>query len=146
MQLRRSLVPALTLSVFLGACANTAQKDSIEIVDFGIYTSDRADPQLVTKTDEVPATVGTVFGIRVQAADGHSGDYDFRWSFPEMQNPASGQVWTEMTGSREVTSAQPQSFLVRINNDWEAKTGTWTVQLSRAGQVTVEKSFTVYEP
>ncbi len=121
-------------------------QDSIEIVDFGIYTSDRADPQLLTMTDEVPATVGTVFGIRVLAADGRSGDYDFRWSFPEMQNPDSGQVWTEMTGTRGVTSGQPQSFLVRINNDWEAKTGAWTVQLSRAGRVIVEKSFRVYDP
>lgn len=141
-----SVAFAIALSLFLGACETAAQEDAIDIVDFGIYSSNRSAPELLTMTDEIPATVGTVFGIRVLAASDDAGDYDFRWTFPEMQNPADGQVWTEMTGTREITSDEPQPFLVRINNDWEARAGNWTIRLSRAGRVATEKTFKVSDP
>ena len=146
MKPRLSLASAVSFAVLLGACANTNQGDSIEIVDFGIYRSNGDVPELLAMTDEIPATVGMVFGIRVLAAGEHTGDYDFRWTFPEMRNPASGQVWTEMTGTREVKSDKPQSFFVRINNAWEAKSGDWTVRLSKDGLVITEKSFNVHDP
>ena len=146
MQPRLCVVFAVALPFFLGACDFTAQEDPIQIVDFGIYSSNRSAPELLTMTDEIPATVGTVFGIRVLAAGNDTGDYDFRWTFPEMRNPATGQVWTEMTGTREVRSDEPQSFLVRINNDWEAKAGDWTIRLLRADHVITEMSFKVRDP
>ncbi len=143
MRIRPTVAATLSIFVSLAACAATDRKDPLQIVDFGIYSQDRAAPELIATTDDIPATVGTVFGIRVVAASEHSGDYDFRWTFPEMQNPADGQVWTEMTGSREVNSDEPQAFLVRINNAWEAKPGPWTVQLSKEGRVVTEMTFTV---
>ncbi|MDJ0700062.1 MAG: DUF3859 domain-containing protein [Woeseiaceae bacterium] len=146
MKLTLSVVIAINSLFVAGACVNTAQDDAVEIVDFGIYNSNRTAPELIEMTDEIPAIVGTVFGIRVEAAGDQAGDYEFRWTFPEMQNPANGQVWTEMTGTRELKSDEPQSFLVRINNDWEAKAGNWTIQLERAGRVAAEKSFDVREP
>ncbi len=146
MQPRLSVAFAVAFPFFLGGCVFSTQEDPIKIVDFGIYSSNRSAPELLMMTDEIPAIVGTVFGIRVLAAGNNTGDYDFRWTFPEMRNPATGQVWTEMTGSREVTSDEPQSFLVRINNDWEAKSGDWTIRLLRAGHVITEMSFKVRDP
>ena len=146
MRPRLSVAFAIAFPVILGACDFTTQEDPIQIVDFGIYSSNRSAPELLTMTDEIPAIVGTVFGIRVLAAGDNTGDYDFRWTFPEMRNPATGQVWTEMTGTREVKSNEPQSFLVRINNDWEAKAGDWTIRLFRAGHVITEMSFKVRDP
>ena len=146
MQRMPSLAAAVGLCSVLAAYATATDESPVQIVDFGIYSSNRTAPELVATTDDIPATVGTVFGIRVLAAGNDTGEYDFRWTFPEMQNPANGQVWTEMTGSREVMSDEPQAFLVRINNDWEAKTGAWTVRLSKEGRVVTEKTFVVREP
>jgi hypothetical protein len=63
-----------------------------------------------------------------------------------MQNPANGQIWTEMTGTQELSSDRAHSFLARINNDWEAVPGDWTLQVLRSEQVVAEKVFHVFVP
>ena len=61
-----------------------------------------------------------------------------------MQNPANGQIWTEMSGDRELSSGQAVPFLARINNDWEAVPGEWTLRVLRNEQVILEKVFRVF--
>ena len=63
-----------------------------------------------------------------------------------MQNPANGQIWTEMTGTRKLSGDRVHPFLARINNDWEAVPGDWTLQVLRNEQAIAEKVFHVFVP
>jgi len=141
-----SILFCLTFATFSVACGQHANEESPRIVDFGIYGADRENPELLSETDEIPATVGTVFGVRMMLDGKTTASLSFRWTFPAMQDPASGQIWTEMTGTRELSSDRAQSFLARINNDWEAVPGDWTLQVLRSEQVVAEKIFHVFVP
>ena len=143
MRRRLPVVLVSAISLFFATYALSAQTGSIVIVEFGIYSSDRSAPELLEMTDEIPANVGTVFGVSVLATGESIGEYDFRWTFPEMQNPATSQVWTEMTGTRDLGADEPQAFLVRINHDWEAVAGDWTILISKADREIARKSFQV---
>lgn len=134
----------LTLPAFSLACNQIANEESPRIVDFGIYSDDREKPELLKATDEIPATVGTVFGVRLVLDGETRTSLSYRWTFPAMQNPANGQIWTEMDGARELSSDRALPFLARINNDWEAVPGEWTLQVLRNEQVIVEKVFHVF--
>ena len=141
-----SILFCLTFTTFSLACGQNANEESTRIVDFGIYGADRENPELLSETDKIPATVGTVFGVRMMLDGETTASLSFRWTFPAMQNPANGQIWTEMTGTRELSSDRAHSFLARINNDWEAVPGDWTLQVLRSEQVVAEKVFHVFEP
>jgi hypothetical protein len=133
----------LTSAVFSLACGQNANEKSPRIVDFGIYSADRESPELLSETEQIPAIVGTVFGIRMVLDGEKTASLSFRWTFPAMQNPANGRTWTEMTGTRELSGDQVHPFLARINNDWEAVPGDWTLQVLRNEQVVAEKVFHV---
>ena len=141
-----SILFCLTFATFSLACDQNAIEESPRIVDFGIYGADRENPELLSETDKIPATVGTVFGVRMMLHGKTTASLSFRWTFPAMQNPANGQIWTEMTGTRELSSDRAHSFLARINNDWEAVPGDWTLQVLRSEQVVAEKVFHVFVP
>ena len=115
-------------------------------MDFGIYSADRENPKLLSETEQIPATVGTVFGIRMTLDGESTASLSFRWTFPAMQNPANGQIWTEMTGTQELSSDQVNPFLARLNNDWEVVPGDWTLQILSSEQVVAEKVFHVFVP
>jgi len=141
-----SILFCLTFAAFSLACGQNSSGKSPRIVDFGIYSADRENPKLLSETEQIPATVGTVFGIRMTHDGESTASLSFRWTFPAMQNPANGQIWTEMTGTRELSSDRAQSYLARINNDWEAVPGDWTLQVLRSEQVVAEKVFHVFVP
>jgi len=141
-----SILFCLTFATFSLACGQNANEESLRIVEFGIYGADREKPELLSETDEIPATVGTVFGVRMMLDGEITASLSFRWTFPAMQNPANGQIWTEMSGTRELSSDRAHSFLARINNDWEAVPGDWTLQVLRSEQVVAEKVFHVFVP
>jgi hypothetical protein len=124
--------------------AGADREASIHIVDYGIYSPDRNNPEVRIQTERVPATVGTVFGIRVSKKGALPEVLEYKWTFPRMQNPSDGRVWTEMAGTKEVTDQGPHALLVSINNEWEAKPGEWTIQLIQVGRVVLEKTFHVY--
>ena len=92
------------------------------VLDSGIYNEDKESPKLLESTAEVPAVVGTVFGVRVRNDAESAATLSYRWSFPEMQNPADGRIWTEMSGQRELVGGESFLFSVRVNQDWEAVT------------------------
>jgi len=141
-----SILLYLAFAAFCLACGQNANEESPRIVDFGIYGADRENPELLSETDKIPATVGTVFGFRMVLDGETTASLSFRWTFPAMQNPANGQIWTEMTGAQELSSDQAHPFLARINNDWEAVPGDWTLQVLRSERVVAEKVFHVYAP
>ena len=136
----------LTFVAFSLACGQNANGKSPRIVDFGIYSANRESPELLSETEQIPATVGTVFGIRMVLDGETTASLSFRWTFPAMQNPANGQNWTEMTGTRKLSNDRVHPFLARINNDWEAVPGDWTLQVLRSEQVVAEKVFHVFVP
>ena len=141
-----SILSCLTIAAFGVACGQSANEESLRIVDFGIYRADRENPELLSVTDRIPATVGTVFGVRMVLDAETTASLSFRWTFPAMQNPANGQIWTEMTGIREFSSDRAYPFLARINSEWEAVPGDWTLQVLRSEQVVAEKVFRVFVP
>jgi len=142
--------PILTLSIGLllsVGCTTTVDDNdsgSLKVVDYGIYGPDRNNPELLIQTNKVPAVLGTVFGIRARRFGDSSERYTYTWSFPEMRNPADGRVWTEMTGTHELEGGGVHPFLVRINNDWEAVPGDWTIQMLNGERVVLEKTFRVH--
>jgi len=127
------------------ASADNAEFTSIQLVDYGIYSSDRDSPKLITQTERIPAEVGTVFGVRAKLPRNHSAVYRYKWTFPKMQNPENGQKWTEMVGSEELVGGESFPFFVRINRLWEAVPGEWTLRLMLEEQLVLEKVFQVYE-
>jgi hypothetical protein len=141
-----SIPLCLTFAAFSLACSQNANEESPRIVDYGIYGADRDNPELLSETDKIPAAVGTVFGVRMVLDGETTASLSFRWTFPAMQNPADGQIWTEMTGARELSNDRAHPFLARINSDWEAVPGDWTLQVLRSEQVIVEKVFHVFAP
>lgn len=136
----------LPFAAFSLACGQNTDKETARVVDFGIYGADRQDPELLSETDRIPATVGTVFGVRMALDSETTTSLSFRWAFPAMRNPTNGQTWTEMTGTRELSGDRVHPFLARINSDWEAVPGDWTLQILRGEQVIVEKVFHVFAP
>jgi hypothetical protein len=113
------------------------------IYDFGIYSPDTASPDLINQIDQIPATVGTVFGVRIMFDSQSTSSYSFRWVFPEMQNPEDGRIWTEMSGSVELAGDTMYPVFARINHAWEAVPGDWIVQILDGDDVVVEKLFRV---
>jgi len=113
------------------------------IIDFGIYSPDTENPDLLNQTDQIPAIVGTVFGARIMFDSQSTSAYSFRWAFPEMQNPEDGRIWTEMSGSVDLSGGPLHPVLARINHAWEAVSGDWTVQILDGDDVVVEKVFRV---
>jgi len=141
-----SVLCCLTFTAFSLACSQNVNGKSARVVDFGIYSADSENPALLSASEQIPATVGTVFGIRMVLDDETTASLSFRWTFPAMQNPANGQIWTEMTGTRKLSRDRVQPFLARINNAWEAVPGDWTLQVLRSEQVVAEKVFHVFVP
>ena len=141
-----SILFCLTFAAFSPACGQNVNGKLPRIVDFGIYSADRENPELLSETEQIPAIVGTVFGIRIVLDGETTASISFRWTFPAMQNPANAQIWTEMTGTRELSGDRAHPFLARINNDWEAVPGDWTLQVLRSEQVVAEKVFQVFVP
>jgi len=144
--MRPVLILTLNLVVLVGgtALADNIAADVLEVVDYGTYAPDRQSPTLLSQTDRIPAVVGTVFGIRVRSGADSSALFSYRWLFPEMQNPDTGRVWTEMTGTQELFGDSSYPFLVKINHFWEAVPGDWTIQLLDGERVVIERTFHVY--
>ena len=138
------LLVGLPLSVACATSVDSIDYGNLEVVDYGIYGPDQEKPELLDQTSEVPAVLGTVFGIRVRLVGDSSQMIAYRWSFPKMQNPADGRVWTEMTGNQALEGGGVHPFLVRINNDWEAVPGDWTIQLLNGERAVLEKTFRIH--
>ncbi len=144
------MLPVLILSIGLllsvGCTTSVDGQDSgsLKVFDYGIYGPDRNNPELLIQTNKVPAVLGTVFGIRARLFGDSPELYTYKWSFPEMQNPADGRIWTEMTGTQDLEGGGVHPFLVRINNDWEAVPGDWTIQILNGERVVLEKTFRIH--
>lgn len=138
----------LLAAALLAACAPADPRSDrvadVEAVDSGIYDPTRDNP-LLESTSRVTAEVGTVFGLRVllpKPADG----YSYRWTFPEMKNPADGRVWREMSGGFEPEPDEPIGVYARFNHDWEAVPGSWNVAILKDGVAVLEQTFEVVAP
>lgn len=114
----------------VAACTTTATTPPV-IADFGIYETRPAGPTAVARTTRIPARPGTVFGVTVDFATPTGPGLRYRWTFPEMRNPATGDTRTELTGAVEPGTTGSRPFVLRFNAGWEAVPGTWTFRLER---------------
>ncbi len=128
------------LSMSVGA-VDEAPDAVVDVLDFGVYTASSGTSVLLTRTQRIEAAVGTTFGIRVRAS--RDAEIAFRWQFPEMQQPGTGRVFTEMTGTRRVVGGEVESFLARFNQAWETVPGAWTLQLFVDDGLVLEHVFQV---
>ncbi|MDJ0652508.1 MAG: DUF3859 domain-containing protein [Xanthomonadales bacterium] len=128
-------------AVLLAAEAVYADDGVLTVLDHGVYRSGSEGPQLLLQTDRIPAEVGTVFGLRVNG--GVARELSYRWTFPQMTQPETGRVWTEMSGTQSLAVGGATPFFARFNHDWETVPGQWTLHLFDGDQLVVERVFVV---
>jgi hypothetical protein len=141
--------------------------DGIEITESGIYgvTNREAVPEsgvaggqrvksgnqkLETKTDRVPARLGTIFGFRYQIAGnplGASVVLRFVTRFPQpglLPPGARGEPVTvnEYTSPRGIGDIFWRGY--GLDEPWELVPGIWTFEIWSGDNKLAEKSFTVY--
>lgn len=130
----------------LAACATTGTSSTPpHLAGFGIYESGADGPVAVARTTRIPARQGTQFGVTVEFAAPVAAGTRYRWSIPEMRNPATGQVYTEMSGTVAPGTTGARDFLVRFNQRWETAPGSWTFTLEHDEREVLRQSFEVVQ-
>lgn len=159
-----------TLVLLLGAGLAAAQTvERIDILQAGLYTAAvtgtapapstttgrtqlLGDIQFYQKTDRVPATIGTRFGVNylvVGAPEGAMVELRQVWKLPApgLRNPGNGNVYRETSrlvqkriGDRNALNGY--SF----DAEWERVPGPWTLELWLGERRLLSKTFTVFNP
>jgi hypothetical protein len=155
------------LSLCFSAEARRVQVNSIEISDYGIYGGRKVVKMkqpgapagsknmvkkifLVDETTEIPATLGTRFGIRFVVNGSPSNDVvyikkvvilpDTGLEVPNEENRIY-KYERKMKTKIGLTEFTGYTF----DKEWETVPGKWTIQLWFDGKKMAEKQFTVYE-
>ena len=160
----------LTLSLFLLISISHAASGStqIEIVEYGIYTSEIIgtvyaplttsgkynlvkNVTLVKKTDKIPATRGTKFGLFYIIKGDFEGEEIkiteiVKFPNPGYRDPNTGKLFrkSEFSSMKKVGS---KNFVAGMfAEDWDLFPGKWKVQLWYKKHKLAEKSFIVFKP
>lgn len=150
------------------------QEIGITIIDYGLFQVKRLgripdgplDPSMLTvgnantvrlleKTDQVPAVLGTKFGIRYRVTGGKQGDtveIETRVLIPGMRKttvdgprapvPDPAKFTTSWRFPKTIGSITYDGYV--FERDWELVPGTWVIQFYHNGIRLAEKSFDVY--
>ncbi len=164
--MKRALMVCLFLSISMPSIA--ADVIEIDIVEYGIYTSEIIgtiyaplttsgkynlvkNVKLVQKTDKIPATKGTKFGLfYVIRGDGDDEEVNIteivKFPNPGYRDPSTGKLFrqSEFSSIKKIGSKNFAAGM--FSEDWDLYTGNWLVQLWYNNQKLAEKSFTVYKP
>jgi hypothetical protein len=137
---------------------------SAEIADYGIYRIELTGKQipvpstgagvvdpvssavLIAKTDQIPAIVGTTFGMMFilnGTPAGAEADVDII-----VQHPAFKKSNGETTGTLDKVPwhygiGKKVGYTYTFDEDWEAVPGKWTIEIRRGGKTLVAKDFIV---
>lgn len=144
------------------ACAQTPQIESIEVVDYGLYTAEvmsaQRDAQGLLQntstnvrhsqtTRDVPAQIGVRFGFRFRVTGVPSGT-EVRLkkiiTFPPggLRNPASPQVISRSETTLAMTVGHEAMYTAyKFDDPWELATGTWTIELWQGDRKLLSQSF-----
>jgi hypothetical protein len=117
---------------------------SLEIVDFGIYTGN----PLSLQTEAVPKKLGTTFGFRFVAKAPEGGQARIRiiTTSPGMINPAKKEVEFKAETTDTIQVGPQYNCLFTFEQEWEMVSGDWTLEVVAADGSTVKKTFQVYNP
>jgi hypothetical protein len=164
--MKKALIACMIILISFPSIAE--EITGIDIVEYGIYTSDIIGTiyaplttsgkynlikniNLVKKTDTIPATKGTKFGLFYVI----NGDFEgeevniteiIRFPNPGYRDPKTGKLFrqSEFSSIKKVGS---KNFVAGMfSEDWDIYPGTWKVQLEHKGQILAEKSFIVFTP
>jgi len=164
--LKKALIMGMVLLISFPLVA--AEITEIDIVEYGIYTSDIIGTiyaplttsgkynlvkniNLLEKTDKIPATKGTKFGLfYVIKGDIEGEEVNIteivRFPNPGYRDPKTGKLFrqSEFSSTKKVGS---KNFVAGMfSEDWNLYPGNWRVQLWHKDQKLAEKSFTVFKP
>jgi uncharacterized protein DUF3859 len=164
-------IPAvLFLAAFSGLAdqADAAEITHVELLWFGTYTVQKsrevADgtapgnarllslaPTLQKKTHVIPAQLGTRFGVSVVfrgSPDRGRVAYRRMWRFPSkgLFDPTRGQVVTEWSQDAACLINVPCLVGYVLENNWEAVSGKWTIEVWANETLMLSQAFNVVPP
>ncbi len=158
----KSLVGASLLVAF-SLCNSQVNGPRVELLEFGTFRKiasldDLSDSgtisqkrhsvakvELIKRTTEIPARIGTSFGFRVKffGEPGEGIVCTAKCLHPKLADPSSGrsrevQQWdtSGMVGSDEYIG-------YTLDHDWELVPGQWTIQVFVGSRLMIEKTFTL---
>ena len=160
---------ALLLVPGMAGAQTTIVVDRIDILDYGLYTAaitgsvaspgtasgtshTVSDVQFYRRTDRVPASVGTSFGVKFVVVGRPSGEIvELRTVLkippPGVRNPKTGNVYRETSITVQKVIGHDGSLTgYTLDEDWELVTGPWTLELWLGDRRMLSKTFTVYTP
>jgi hypothetical protein len=155
----KSAVPAL----FLAACAST--DPGLQLQWAGIYATtsfeQRADPntptgfrqvnvdgvQLIARTSQIPARLGTQFGISYDfvGLQGRKVPHRVVWLFPAagMKNPRTMQSATRYENRVTCYSGESCMAAWHFNEPWEMVPGAWVVEIWMGEKRLIAQTFEI---
>ena len=139
--------------------------DSIQILEYGIYKSQIKEKLkanetvegtwtliekvvLVTKTDSIPAKVGTQFGFWYKVngePEGEEITLLFKNKLPGLKNPAKEEIIHEEKYANKIKIGTSGYKGYVFEFDWETVPGKWTFEIFYKDKKLAEQSFIIFK-
>lgn len=148
----------------LSAAPVRADKPRVEILDFGLYVTDRgtrvpmpisvsgemnlvSNVRLTRETREVMGQLGTAFGFRYRIEGVPEGaTITIRTLHPRLTNPETGKTMNFGEREQPVSSGEERYTGFSFDATYEIGEGEWAFQIIYQGQVIGEQKFKVIVP
>jgi hypothetical protein len=162
-QISLSLILLFLVPPFCGAAENRAR-----IIEYGIYkgapektikgseagTGDvelGGSIRLVKKTEKVPASLGTKFGIKFYLpVELRKNEVVLKYVFlvPGLKDPLTGKIQEriEVPGKYDGGADGIALMFYDFTDKWELVPGKWTFQVFYGDEKLIEKTFTIVKP
>lgn len=167
--MKRIMTVLLIVLVFCTAPFSVlgAQIDGVDVISYGIYVASDKDKarstekntaeqgeqekawKLLTKSDRVPAKMGTSFGIECIVKGNPAGEpveITLRYLHPMISNPETGKKFTSQEVSMVALVGKKFHEGYTFDHEWELVTGAWVIQVFYDGRKLAEQYFSVYKP
>ena len=150
------LVAVVSIALVLAACAFTgATLRDVGILEYGRFEKPEpagntnnvvVDAKMIEQTTEIPAVLGTSFGLRVKyigAPNGAPITGTAKCLHPKITDPDSGR--TSESDQWETAGIIGRDGFIgyRFDKAWELVPGTWTIQVFVGSKLRAEKTFIV---
>jgi hypothetical protein len=161
----RVFLAVLIVLLCVSPLRSQAKVDTVEILEWGIYTSEVRDDveaegtvqgtwrlvekvNVIAQTDSIPAKVGTHFGFWFVVKGEPKGEeilITFVNFLPGLKNPKKDEVLYEERYMSIVRIGEPSFKGYSFDFDWETVPGEWTFQIYHEDKELAKKSFVVYK-
>jgi len=161
----RVILSVLTVFLFAAPLRPQVKVDTVEVLEWGIYTSEVKDDveaegtvqgtwrlvekvNVITQTDSIPAKVGKHFGFWFVVKGEPKGEeilITFVNLLPGLKNPKRDEVLYEEKYTSKVRIGEPSFKGYSFDFDWEAVPGEWAFQIYYEDKKLAEKTFIVYQ-